>query len=95
MNPTVKKAISAIGEIFPDGFEGTIAFDIKDTGRVTLDRNGARAGGDAADITISADADAFAGIISGRLNPMSLYLSGRITVAGDLGLAAKLAERLR
>ena len=95
MNPTVAKAISAIGEIFPDGFEGTVAFDIRDAGRVTLDRSGTRAGGDAADITISADADTFAGIISGRMNPMSLYLSGRITVVGNLGLAARLAERLR
>ena len=92
MNPTVTKAVSAIGKAFPDGFEGTVAFDIRGAGRVTLDRNGARAGGDAADITITADADTFAGIISGRMNPMSLYLAGQITVAGDLGLAAKLAK---
>ena len=95
MNPTVTKAISAIGEIFPSGFDGTVAFDIKDAGRVTLDRSGVRAGGEAADITISADADTFAGIISGRMNPMTLYLSGQITVSGDLSLAAKLAKRLR
>ena len=95
MNPTVTKAVSAIGEIFPHGFEGTVAFDIRGAGRVTLDRSGARAGGDAADLTISADADTFAGMISGRLNPMSLYLSGQITVAGDLELASRLAKRFR
>ena len=95
MNATVTKAISAIGETFPHGFEDTVVFDIMDVGQVTLDRSGVRSGGQSASLTISADAETFAGIINGELDPISLYLSGQISVSGNLGIAAKLAQRLR
>ena len=55
-----------------------------------------RAGGDddAADVTLSADADTFQGILSGDVNPTSAFMTGKLSVDGDMGAAMKLGSLL-
>ncbi len=51
----------------------------------------APAGDDEADVTLIADADVFQGIIEGETNPTAAFMTGKLKVEGDMGLAMKLA----
>ena len=76
------------------GFDGSAKFEIADTGAIVLDSDGARVADDDADVTLSADAETFQAIFEGDLNPTSAFMSGKLTVDGDMGLAMKLAAVL-
>ncbi|MHB1953457.1 MAG: SCP2 sterol-binding domain-containing protein [Sulfobacillus sp.] len=45
---------------------------------------------DAAGVTISMTADNFKELAAGRLNPMSAFMGGKLTVTGDMSMALKL-----
>lgn len=82
------------GKIAAAGFDGTAKFEIAGEGAILMDANGARVGDEEADVTMSADADTFRSIFEGDLNPTSAFMSGKLTVDGDMGLAMKLAAAL-
>ncbi len=48
------------------------------------------ASGEAADCTVNVSMDDFQALINGQLNPMSAFMSGKIKVDGDMGVAMKL-----
>lgn len=75
-------------------FDGSAKFAIADVGAIVLDANGARVSDDDADVTLSADADTFQAIFEGEMNPTSAFMTGKLTVDGDMGLAMKLASAL-
>jgi putative sterol carrier protein len=41
-------------------------------------------------VTLNADAQDFVGVVTGRLNPMTAFMTGRLRVQGDMGLAARI-----
>ncbi len=43
-----------------------------------------------ADCTISMSSEDFQGMLSGSLNPMMAFMSGKIKIDGDMGVAMKL-----
>ncbi len=45
-------------------------------------------------VTATMTAQDFAAMAEGRLNPMTAFMSGRLTIAGSMGLAMKLAGLL-
>ena len=51
-------------------------------------------GDDAADVTLTADAETFREIFDGSLDPTSAFMSGRLSIDGDMGMAMKLASTL-
>jgi putative sterol carrier protein len=59
-----------------------------------MDSSGARVGDEPADVTLSADADTFRAIFEGDLNPTSAFMTGKLSVDGDMGVAMKLASVL-
>lgn len=75
-------------------FDGTAKFDVEGEGAIMLDANGARVGDDEADVTLSADAETFKSIFDGETNPTSAFMTGKLTVDGDMGQAMKLASVL-
>lgn len=79
-----------------DGVEigGTVKFDIEGEGAVMVDDSGVRAGDEEADVTLSADPETFQGIMSGDTNPTSAFMTGKLKVDGDMGMAMKLASAL-
>ncbi len=75
-------------------FDGTAKFDIEGEGTVMMDENGARAADEEADVTLSADAETFQSILEGDTNPTSAFMTGKLKIDGDMGMAMKLAAVL-
>lgn len=95
MSDTLEKAAAALNDKLSGGdFDSTAKFDITGMGAIVLDANGARVSDDDAEVTLSADADTFEQILSGDLNPTGAFMSGKLSVDGDMSVAMKLASVL-
>ena len=75
-------------------FSGTAKFAVESEGVIFIDDAGARVADEPADVTLTADADTFASILSGDTNPTSAFMTGKLAVDGDMGAAMKLAAAL-
>lgn len=92
MSDVVNEAVAALNaKMGGEGFDGTAKFVIEGEGAVVIDGNGARAGDDAADVTLTADAETFKAILDGEENPTAAFMTGKLSVDGDMGMAMKLA----
>ncbi|MGC1495933.1 MAG: SCP2 sterol-binding domain-containing protein [Sulfitobacter sp.] len=95
MSDIVNEAVVVLNEkLAGTDIGGTAKFDIEGEGAVMMDGDGARAGDEEADVTLSADAETFQSIIEGDTNPTSAFMTGKLKVDGDMGLAMKLASAL-
>jgi putative sterol carrier protein len=74
--------------------EGTYRFEIEDVGVIRIvDGELTTEDGDA-DVTIAAPMDVFREMFDGALSPTSAYMTGKITVDGDMSAAMKLSQML-
>ncbi|WPZ28402.1 SCP2 sterol-binding domain-containing protein [Sulfitobacter sp. OXR-159] len=95
MSDIVNEAVVVLNEKLADSdFDGTAKFDIEGEGTVMMDENGARAADEEADVTLSADAETFQSILEGDTNPTSAFMTGKLKIDGDMGMAMKLAAVL-
>jgi putative sterol carrier protein len=95
MNAIVDAAVKALNEkLGGGGIDGSVKFVIEDEGAVRIDEDGAKADDGDADCVLTADADTFRGILDGDVNPTAAFMSGRLKVDGDMGLAMKLGSVL-
>ena len=94
MSDVVTEAVAALSAKMSGGFDGTAKFTIEDEGSLIIDEDGVRAGDDEADVTLTADADTFQAILEGDLNPTSAFMTGKLSVDGDMGVAMQLASAL-
>ena len=95
MSDTLDTAVKALSEkLGGDGIEGSIKFEIEGKGAIRIDENGASIDDSEADCTITAQADVFQDLLDGNLNPTSAFMSGKISIDGDMGMAMKLGSLL-
>jgi putative sterol carrier protein len=95
MSDILNQAVTVLNEKLAGAdFDGTAKFDIEGEGCVMMDAEGARAADEPADVTLSADADTFQSILEGDTNPTSAFMSGKLKIDGDMGMAMKLASVL-
>ncbi|MEL6677583.1 MAG: SCP2 sterol-binding domain-containing protein [Pseudomonadota bacterium] len=95
MSDVVTQAVAALSEKVGDGFDGgSVKFEIEGEGAVRIDGDGVRADDGEADCTLTADADTFQEILSGDLNPTAAFMTGKLKVDGDMGVAMKLGSVL-
>jgi putative sterol carrier protein len=76
--------------------DASYRFDIEGAGSWRLEADGERAvvtESDApADCVIRADENTFLRIVRGKQSPMGAYMTGKVRVEGDLGLALRLRD---
>ncbi len=99
MSDVIEKAIAALTEkLGAADLGGTAKFAIEGHGAVFVDGSttppSISAGDGDADVTISADVDVLSDLMNGDIDPTSAYMSGKLKIDGDMGLAMKLAQML-
>jgi putative sterol carrier protein len=95
MSDIVEAAVKALNErLEGGGIDGSIKIMIEDEGAVRIDETGATADDGEADCTMTASAETFQGMLDGEINPTNAFMSGRLKVDGDMGLAMKLGSIL-
>ena len=95
MSEALQTAAAALREKFADAdFEGSVKFDIEDEGVILVVDGELRMEDGEADVTISASLDTFRKIFDGELSPTAAYMTGRMRIDGDMGLAMKLSQIL-
>ncbi len=95
MSDVITAAVAALNKKLANSdFEGSAKFVIEDEGVVRIDESGASADDSDADVTMTADSETFQGILSGDVNPTSAFMSGKLAIDGDMGMAMKLGAVL-
>ncbi|WP_282059448.1 SCP2 sterol-binding domain-containing protein [Roseobacter litoralis] len=95
MSDIVNGAVERLNEkLAGSEFTGTAKFDITGEGAIIVDGSGARPGDEDTDVTLTADADTFQSILAGETDPTGAFMTGKLTVDGDMAMAMQLAAAL-
>lgn len=95
MSDIVNGAVAALNaKLDGQGFDGTAKFVIEGEGAIMLDAQGARAGDEEAEVTLTASVDTFQAIFEGDQNPTTAFMTGKLSIDGDMGAAMRLAGTL-
>ncbi len=97
MSNLIDKAVEALNQRL-DGaaFDGVAKFVLQGEGAIVIDAGGARAGAqdDAAGVTLTASPQVFEQILAGETNPTGAFMSGKLSVEGDMSAAMRLGGLL-
>jgi putative sterol carrier protein len=84
------------GENDLTGLDAVYLFDISDAGQWRVAISGGSVsvdeGAGPADVTIATSEDTLLRIASGRQNPMTAYITGKVKLQGDVSTALKLQQ---
>lgn len=94
MSDIIEKAVEALSAKFAGGFSSTAKFVVEGEGSIVIDGEGVRAGDDDAEVTLTADAETFRGILEGDVNPTMAFMTGKLKIDGSMGLAMQLGSKL-
>ena len=94
MSEMIDAAVKALSAKLSGGFDGIAKFVIPGEGAIMLDGTGVRAADEEADVTLTAEADVFRSILEGDINPTMAFMTGKLSVDGNMGLAMKLGSVL-
>lgn len=94
MSTLVEAAVAALNAKMSGSFDGNAKFVIEGEGNIVIDETGAHESDAEADVTLTASADTFQAILDGEMNPTSAFMSGKLSIDGDMGMAMKLGSIL-
>lgn len=94
MSDVIAAAVAALSEKITGPLPGSVKFVIEDEGAVMVDEAGVRAADEEAEVTLTADADTFEAMLNGDLDPTGAFMSGRLRIDGNMGLAMQLASAI-
>lgn len=95
MSEALESAATALREkIGGADIDETVKFEIEDEGAILVENGEVTTGDGEADVTIRANLDTFREIFDGELSPTAAYMSGRMAIEGDMGVAMKLSQIL-
>lgn len=94
MSDVINAAVTALNEKLGSFDEGSAKFVIEDEGSIMVDGEGARAGDEEAEVTLTASRDTFEGMLNGGVNPTTAFMTGKLKIDGDMGTAMKLGQAL-
>ena len=93
MSDVIQSAVEALNaKLGGASFEGSAKFVIEGEGSVVVDGSGARASDEDAAVTLTASAETFQDMMSGDLNPTAAFMSGKLKLKGDMGLAMRIGS---
>jgi len=75
-------------------FDGSLKFDCGDDGVVVLANNQASTNNQDTDCTIRLTQDNLVKLLTGKLNPMTGVMMGKLKISGDMSVAMKLGKLL-
>ncbi|KPA19782.1 SCP-2 sterol transfer family protein [Shimia sp. SK013] len=81
-------------ELQSKAFDGSLKFDCGDEGVVVLADGTASQQDRDADCTIKITQDNLIKLLTGKLNPMTGVMTGKLKVSGDMSVAMKLGKLL-
>ncbi|MEH6835467.1 MULTISPECIES: SCP2 sterol-binding domain-containing protein [Falsihalocynthiibacter] len=93
MSEIITAAVGVLSEKIKT-FDGTAKFMVEGEGGIVIDADGVRAGDDDTDVTLSADVETFQAILDGSLNPTTAFMTGKLSMDGDMATAIKLGAEL-
>ncbi|WP_425044923.1 SCP2 sterol-binding domain-containing protein [Primorskyibacter sp. S87] len=76
-------------------FDGSLKFDCGPDGVIVLADNQASTKDQSTDCTIRISTENLAKLLSGRLNPMTGVMMGKLKISGDMNVAMKLGQLLK
>ncbi len=95
MSDTLTAAVEALNRrLAGGGLDGSVKFAIEGEGAVRIDGTGARIDDGEADCTLFASRETFQALLGGDLDPTAAFMSGRLRIEGDMGLAMRLGSLL-
>jgi putative sterol carrier protein len=95
MSDNIEAAVKSLSErLAGEAMDGSVRFIIEDMGSIRVDESGVSASDGEADCTMTADQETFQGILEGDVSPTAAFMTGRLKVDGDMGLAMKLGNLL-
>lgn len=94
MSDIINAAVEALQGKLSDGFDGVAKFVIPGEGAIMIDGSGVRAADEDAEVTMTAEADVFQSILDGDTNPTTAFMTGKLSVDGDMGAAMRLGSVL-
>ncbi len=93
MSDVITKAVEGLSAKV-SSFDGVAKFVIPGEGAIMIDQSGVRAGDEEADVTLTAEAEVFRAILEGEMNPTAAFMTGKLSVDGNMGLAMQLGAVL-
>ena len=96
MAEAIEKALEALKEkVGGQTVDGAVKLDFEDEGALRIDESGPKMDdGSEADVTIRGSIDTFKSMFDGDLSPTSAFMTGKIRIEGDMGVAMKVASLL-
>lgn len=92
MSDIITKAVEALSaKLDGTSYDGSAKFVLEGEGSIVIDSDGVRAADDATNVTLTASAETFQGILDGDINPTSAFMTGKLSLDGDMAEAMKLA----
>lgn len=94
MSDVITAAVAALQKKLTNGFDGVAKFVIPGEGAIIADASGVRAADEPADVTLTAEAEVFRAILAGEMNPTMAFMTGKLSVDGNMGLAMQLGAAM-
>lgn len=94
MSDAVTRMIAFLDPRARGQIKGSARIVLPGEGSLILTEEGARAGDDSADVTLTASEDTFRAIAEGTQNPVTAFMTGKLKVDGSTTRALKVSAVL-